>query len=64
MRNNNVHNTQGEDSRSITKLMFGIVGFWFLAAFVGGMLGIFNQPDTPYSDSNILYSVSLCNPKK
>lgn len=48
MKNNNVNNNQGEDSSTITKLVFGVVGIWFLAAFVGGMLGIFNQPDTAY----------------
>jgi len=48
MENSIIHNTQDEDSHSVKKLVFGIVGIWFLLAFVGGMLGIFNKPDTPY----------------
>ncbi len=47
MKNSNSHNTQDEDSRSMTKLVFGIVSIWFLLAFVGGMMGIFNQPNIP-----------------
>jgi phosphate/sulfate permease len=57
MKNNNVNNNQGEDSSTITKLVLGIVGIWFLAAFVGGMLGIFNQPDTPYVPLFVLVPV-------
>ncbi|MGB8216686.1 MAG: hypothetical protein WCE94_05215 [Candidatus Methanoperedens sp.] len=47
MRNNNVSNIQDEDSHTITRLVFGIVGIWFLLAFVGGMLGIFYTPNEP-----------------
>jgi hypothetical protein len=47
MGNNKVQNTQDEDSRAITKLLFGIVGIWFLLAFIGGMLNIFYQPNVP-----------------
>ena len=42
------NNTQGEDSLSTTRLIFGIIGIWFLLAFVGGFMGIFNQADKPY----------------
>jgi hypothetical protein len=48
MENSNTHNMADEDLRSTTRLIFGIVGIWFLLAFVGGMMGIFNQYDKPY----------------
>ncbi|CAG0993757.1 hypothetical protein METP3_02812 [Methanosarcinales archaeon] len=48
MENSNTHDAQNEDTRSMTKLVFGTVSIWFLLAFVGGMMGIFAQPDTLY----------------
>ncbi len=43
--------TQGEDSGSPARMtrtiLLGVVGFWFLAAFIGGMNNIFYQPGTP-----------------
>ncbi len=48
MENSNIHDAKDEDSRSMTKLVFGIIGIWFLLAVIGGMMGLFNQPDTPY----------------
>ncbi|MGE5172539.1 MAG: hypothetical protein ACM3MD_01795 [Betaproteobacteria bacterium] len=51
MKNNIIyrmtHGVQDEDSRSMMRLAFGIVGIWFLLAFIGGMMGIFNQPGVP-----------------
>jgi hypothetical protein len=38
---------EDEPTRAMTKLLLGIVGIWFVAAFVGGMKGIFYQPDEP-----------------
>ena len=47
MGNNKIQNMHGEDSQTITKLVFGIVGIWFLLALIGGMLNIFYQPNVP-----------------
>jgi hypothetical protein len=46
MKNDNENNKNEEDSDSI-KLVLGIISIWFLLAFVGGMKGIFYQPNEP-----------------
>lgn len=45
MKNDYVNRTPSEDSRSLTKIVYGIVGLWFVAAFTGGMMDIFYQPE-------------------
>jgi hypothetical protein len=49
--NKTLSGTQGEDSISPTgrtkTILLGVVGLWFLAAFIGGMNDIFYQPGVP-----------------
>ncbi len=51
MKTLNMHGSfydlEDEPTRITTKLLLGIVGIWFAAAFVGGMLGLFYQPNEP-----------------
>jgi hypothetical protein len=47
MNNDNNNRLQDEDPWTITKLMLALVAVWFLAAFIGGVMGIFNQPGVP-----------------
>jgi len=41
------YDREDEPTRATSKLLLGIVGIWFVAAFVGGMMGLFYQPDKP-----------------
>lgn len=45
--NSRIYGTQDESLRSTMRLISGIVGIWFLSAFIGGMMGIFYQPGVP-----------------
>jgi len=49
--NGTITGTKGEDSRSPTRMtktiLLGVVGVWFLAAFIGGMKNVFYQPGLP-----------------
>jgi hypothetical protein len=51
MKTLNMHGSfydrEDEPTRITTKLLLGIVGIWFVAAFVGGMVGLFYQPNEP-----------------
>lgn len=51
MKTLNMHGSfydlEDEPTRLTTKLLLGIMGIWFVAAFVGGMKGLFSQPDEP-----------------
>jgi hypothetical protein len=38
-------NTSGD--RTMTRILIGIVGVWFMAAFLGGVADIFHQPSVP-----------------
>ena len=44
---NIIYGTQDESSRSTLRIIYGIVGIWFVSAFIGGMMGIFYQPGVP-----------------
>ncbi len=44
----NTHNTVDDYSRSTIRVIFICIGIWFLLAFVGGLMGIFNQSGTLY----------------
>lgn len=41
------YDREDEPTRATTKLLLGITGIWFVAAFVGGIMGLFAQPDNP-----------------
>jgi hypothetical protein len=51
MKTLNMHGSfydlENEPTRITTRLLLGIVGIWFAAAFVGGMMGLFNKPNVP-----------------
>jgi hypothetical protein len=51
MKTLNMHGSfydlEDEPTRITTRLLLGIVGIWFVAAFVGGMMGLFNNPNEP-----------------
>ncbi len=36
-----------QDSIQVLRAVYWIIGFWFVAAFVGGAIDLFNQPDVP-----------------
>lgn len=42
-----MHGTQDEGLNSTMRFIYSIVGIWFLSAFIGGIMGIFNQPGVP-----------------
>jgi hypothetical protein len=41
------YDLEDETTRSTTKILLTVVGLWFVAAFIGGIKGIFNQPGVP-----------------
>jgi hypothetical protein len=47
MKTNNKYIEQDEYSSATTTFMIVLVGAWFLAAFIGGVMGIFYQPGVP-----------------
>jgi hypothetical protein len=44
-----IHGEHDEGAHAMLNVVYGIVGIWFLAAFIGGMTGIFDQyqPSAP-----------------
>jgi hypothetical protein len=42
-----IHGEHDESAHAMLNVVYGIVGIWFLAAFFGGIWGIFNQPGGP-----------------
>ncbi len=51
MKTFNIHGSfyemEDESTRATTRLLLGIVGIWFVAAFIGGLAGLFMQPKPP-----------------
>ncbi len=47
MENKDINDIQDEISQSLTKLIFGIIIIWFVLAFAGGMIGLFNRVNEP-----------------
>jgi hypothetical protein len=41
------YDKEDEPVRAMTKILLSIVGVWFVAAFIGGIMGVFYQPDVP-----------------
>jgi hypothetical protein len=42
-----IHGAREEGSDAMLRVVYGIIGIWFLAACIGGIRGIFNQPGVP-----------------
>lgn len=42
-----LHGIDDEESHAILNIVYGVIGVWFLASCLGGVSGIFNQPDVP-----------------
>lgn len=51
MKTLNMHGSfydlEDEPTRITTKLLLGIAGIWFVAAFIGGVMGLFSRPNEP-----------------
>ena len=41
------YGAEDEDTHSMLKILYGIVGLWFVAAFIGGVLNFFSQTGRP-----------------
>lgn len=48
-----------QDSVYVLNLVYSIIGFWFIAALLGGAMDLFNQPDVPPLSLGVFLLVPL-----